>query len=386
MNIRNVLMNDLRESILYPIEILRKDSQEIRNFVMNRLAITNCKRILLSYPLLVLLLLQNVFILSTQNTVSSDLSSYVLTGIIFAFSTIYCSIIIWIIYLNNIDNQKELWKCKILHRTYWPLFIATMFPMSFMTLQKCNRGYLFVGTILFICLVPLYHIVEYLLTATVSIIAIYLGMHKCGYSFADNNVLFHALIALIIVSYFAQISQRNSAVFKEYISSTAFFDPLTKLLNRRGAERFLEVETKKMIATSQISLFMIDIDYFKKYNDAFGHDAGDECLKSVAKCIRDTLHEHTKLLIRQGGEEFTVILPNTDSQKAFELAEQLRTAVYSLGIATACQMVAPVVTISMGVATVAYSTNFSIETLMKKADDALYRAKEAGRNQVMLAE
>ena len=200
----------------------------------------------------------------------------------------------------------------------------------------------------------------------------------------DNNVLYYALISMMLIGCFSQISQRNSIAFKEYIGVTTFYDPLTGLLNRRGANRFLEVETKKLNSDSPISLLMIDIDYFKKYNDAFGHDEGDECLKAVSGCIKNSLGKETKLLIRQGGEEFLIILPDVDTQKALECGETLNKAVYDLGLTTAYQEVAPVVTISVGVATTNYTKDFSLDALMKEADNALYRAKELGRNQVVI--
>lgn len=386
MKVKNILINDFRESLLYPTEMLLKDSHEIRKYVTNRIAITNCKRILLSYPLLFVLLVHNLLFISSKAFTNIEYTVALLSGGMIAISTIYCAIIIWIIYLNDVANEKQLWKCKILHRSYWLLFTLLMFSMSFFMIYGYNRGIPFILSLLFLCLFPLYDILEYILTFVISIASIYIGMYHCGYALQDNNILFYALIALVIVSYFTQISQRNSVVLKEYISSISFLDPLTGLLNRRGASRYFEIEQKRMAPNSAISLFMIDIDFFKKYNDSFGHDAGDECLKAVAGCIRETLHTHTKLLVRQGGEEFLVILPNIDSQAASVLAETLRTAVYNLGLTTACQTVAPVITISMGVATTSYNSNFSIETLMKNADDALYRAKENGRNQVITFE
>lgn len=384
MKVQKILLNDLRESLIYPTEILLNDSRDIRKYVKAHIAITNCKRILLIYPLLLILLAHNIIFASKCNRELVATSIIALSAAMVVISTLFCMAIIWTVYINRIDNNEELWKFKLFARTYLFLFLIIMYAISFLYIYRFDYGTPFVITVLLLCLFPIYGLIEYIITSVLSISTIYIAMYHYGYYETDNNVLFYSLISLMIVGLFAQIAQQNNIVFKEYIGTTTFYDPLTGLLNRRGANRFLEVETKKLNSDSPISLLMIDIDYFKKYNDAFGHDEGDECLKAVSGCIKNSLGKETKLLIRQGGEEFLIILPDVDTQKALECGETLNKAVYDLGLTTAYQEVAPVVTISVGVATTNYTKDFSLDALMKEADNALYRAKELGRNQVVI--
>ncbi len=128
---------------------------------------------------------------------------------------------------------------------------------------------------------------------------------------------------------------------------------------------------------------MLDIDYFKRFNDALGHQQGDGCLREVAASLRAGLKRDSDLVARYGGEEFAVILPETGPEGALQVADRLRTQVEALGIPHPTSGVYPQVTISLGVAT-AYPSRGGGSTadLITSADRALYEAKEGGRNQV----
>jgi diguanylate cyclase (GGDEF)-like protein len=128
---------------------------------------------------------------------------------------------------------------------------------------------------------------------------------------------------------------------------------------------------------------MCDIDHFKRYNDTYGHAAGDDCLKKVANTIAGTLNRPADFCARYGGEEFIIILPDTIETSALHIAEQIRKAIESLGITHDKSLPLKVVTLSLGVATMETGTVFSDEELVKHADDALYQAKKNGRNQLV---
>jgi diguanylate cyclase (GGDEF)-like protein/PAS domain S-box-containing protein len=160
-------------------------------------------------------------------------------------------------------------------------------------------------------------------------------------------------------------------------------DGLTLLANRRSFDEALEREWHRATRHGDpVSLIMADIDHFKAYNDLHGHVAGDICLQQVAAAIAAGVKLEGALVARYGGEEFAVILPRTDEAAAQEIAENLRRRVESLGIAHTGNPNGGRLTISMGISTRTPPQAADFIGLMQSADQALYRAKEAGRNAV----
>ncbi|MBW0146163.1 CHASE domain-containing protein [Marinobacter arenosus] len=191
-------------------------------------------------------------------------------------------------------------------------------------------------------------------------------------------------LACLIVSYFV-ISVRKNAELTEAkteLERISFTDALTGLANRRHFDIYLEREYRRAIRQgSALSLVMIDIDHFKEYNDEYGHPAGDACLKKVADCLRQVVHRPADLVARYGGEEFSIVLPNTETPKEF--GEFCRRAVEALGIPHKASSAANVVTISVGISTLTPETwQQNLTDLLHRADEALYQAKETGRNWV----
>jgi diguanylate cyclase (GGDEF)-like protein len=159
-------------------------------------------------------------------------------------------------------------------------------------------------------------------------------------------------------------------------------DPLTGIANRRRFEETLAREWRRATRDElSLSLVMIDIDAFKAFNDAHGHQVGDQCLRRVATEIREALTRPGDLVARYGGEEFAAILPSTPARGAHAVAEMLRSRVESLATPHS-GATSGVVTISLGVATASPGAASSPETLVAAADEALYRAKRAGKNRV----
>lgn len=162
----------------------------------------------------------------------------------------------------------------------------------------------------------------------------------------------------------------------------ALTDPLTGTFNRRT---FLELGAKEIARTRRakgsLSLLMLDLDLFKRVNDQYGHQAGDEALKLVVKALQGCLRRED-LLVRYGGEEFCVLLPDVSLDHAALLAERARAAVELAGLSWRGQRIP--LTISIGVALLMSATEESIEQLVSRADEALYSAKSAGRNRVVV--
>lgn len=164
-------------------------------------------------------------------------------------------------------------------------------------------------------------------------------------------------------------------------------DGLTGISNRRQFDETLLREWRRLGRQGRpLSMLLCDVDFFKQFNDGYGHQVGDECLKAVARTLRDTLRRPADLVARYGGEEFAVILPDTEITGALQVAEAMRSAVEGLNITHRYSKGASVVTISIGVASTTPSrTGSDSSALLKRADDALYRAKQAGRNRIAAA-
>ena len=172
----------------------------------------------------------------------------------------------------------------------------------------------------------------------------------------------------------------------EELQHLANSDGLTSVGNRRSFEKFLTSEWHRAIRfKTEISLILLDIDHFKLFNDTYGHQAGDECLKKVATALAQTIHRPTDFVARFGGEEFAIILGGTDAEGAFNIAAQVLENLKTLNIPHAASKTCDRLTVSIGVATTFADFETTEIELIKSADKALYKAKENGRNQVMVS-
>ncbi len=172
---------------------------------------------------------------------------------------------------------------------------------------------------------------------------------------------------------------------RDFLKKLTNIDGLTGISNRRHFDWMLETEWQRATRASEfLALLMIDIDFFKRYNDNYGHAAGDDCLREVARALRKFPRRSSDHVARYGGEEFAIILPDTDARGAAIAAGRLKDGIESLKIEHVRSPIADHVTISLGAAAISPPRNNTppVITLIRAADEALYEAKAAGRNRM----
>jgi diguanylate cyclase (GGDEF)-like protein len=215
------------------------------------------------------------------------------------------------------------------------------------------------------------------------VFATYFGQHFADLTdeiYFENKSLsrgFWLAATLIISTYFGNFFQSKNRELTQRLESQASHDALTSVLNRRGFNtdflRELELAKRQHIP---LSILMVDIDFFKKVNDQYGHDTGDECLIGVAECLQKNIRI-SDVVARFGGEEFILLLPNTSLKSAAEIAEKLRLAIANKEFGEAQIHL----TVTLGVAGLSHPDDSPLD-IIKRADAALYQGKHNGRNRV----
>ena len=173
---------------------------------------------------------------------------------------------------------------------------------------------------------------------------------------------------------------------REFLEDISCRDGLTGIFNRRRFDEYLKQAWEVSCSEqSSLAIILIDVDYFKLFNDNYGHQEGDECLKNISITLANSLKRKIDLVARYGGEEFGCILPKTDIHGAVRVAEKFRENILSLQIPHAYSKASGYVTISQGVSATSPEKKRLQESLIKSADEALYRAKTGGRNEIKIS-
>ncbi|MBQ4833765.1 sensor domain-containing diguanylate cyclase [Pseudoalteromonas sp. MMG010] len=212
-----------------------------------------------------------------------------------------------------------------------------------------------------------------------------------SHRWTETDLLRLKLVGEMIVSAFKKITyqtkleqtQQQLITANQNLSQLVNTDGLTNIANRRGLDQALNSEIQRCIrAKKPISLIMCDIDFFKDYNDHFGHQQGDKALIKVAKALKNLCKREGDLAARYGGEEFAIILPDTNSTQCYQFCEMVRKAIIQLNIAHPNSSVMNSLTLSLGFCSTLASKGLSSKTLLQNADKALYQAKNNGRNTI----
>ena len=202
-----------------------------------------------------------------------------------------------------------------------------------------------------------------------------------GWYISRLSILLAATAVLFVLLFQTANIYAQLAITAERLRNESLTDALTGLANRRRFDQhFALVLREAMRETRPVALLMLDIDNFKTYNDTYGHQAGDECLRTIASIVQNNVGRARDLAARTGGEELAVIMPESDLMGALAVAERVRAAVEAAAIAQGRGAVHPIVTVSIGVTATLDPRSSSIEGLISAADEALYRAKSTGRN------
>lgn len=194
-----------------------------------------------------------------------------------------------------------------------------------------------------------------------------------------------------LVGFMFDISERKKTEeelvrLHKKLEELSYTDSLTGIANRRMFDSILAVEWENARRKRQpLSLILLDIDYFKQYNDHYGHIRGDECLKQVAQAVTSAATRAKDFIARFGGEEFVLVLPETDAEAAKKLAERCRGLIFKQQIPHERSTAGQVLTVSIGVGTIIPTTNDSPVAFIEAVDQQLYRAKQSGRNCVKYA-
>lgn len=184
-----------------------------------------------------------------------------------------------------------------------------------------------------------------------------------------------------------EITQKEISDQAQLLEELSLLDPLTGLANRRYLNRILEAEWTLAIKQQEpISIIMLDIDYFKNYNDSLGHISGDSCLQSIAVALKSITNNHSEIAARYGGEEFLLVFPQTNKEKAEEIANLILHNIKNLEIKHPDSPICTNITVSLGVVTTIPNPDDLLRDFIEEADKKLYDAKKLGRNQYQISQ
>lgn len=262
-------------------------------------------------------------------------------------------------------------------------------PTAMMTVNETNET--LPGTLLYDRRQLVGHLFEGLFELFVQVVENCTVMNKEHY-YREDNSWFH-IVAVKLNDGFA-MTFRDITEYKqmeislkevnEELQRQANIDSLTQIFNRRRFDEYLAQEWLRCSREkSNLALILCDVDYFKAYNDAYGHQSGDRCLRKVAQAMESVIKRPADLVFRYGGEEFAVILPSTSWEGALLVAEEVKEAIAKLEIPHTLSQVNDYVTLSMGVTSIVPSKALQTQTLIETADIALYEAKALGRDRII---
>lgn len=277
---------------------------------------------------------------------------------------------------------------SIVYKLYYALTILLLVVLSVLEHRQSGSLILLVGTMAYYVFIPALSRKEQKVSAyAIMVIAVMycILIFDMGVRFVvDAAIVF---VSAVILGSYSQDNMRYKEKLKSELKEKTIsseHDALTGLMNRWGLEKQIEYLWPYCARTnSPVGIIEIDIDFFKKYNDKFGHPEGDKCLQKVANAIHDSARRSSDIAVRTGGEEFLVFVQNMTEKEIIKFALMIRDKVAELKIPHACDAVSKYVTVSMGAAYTYPNEKNNFQQLYEEADQALYKAKDNGRNCVV---
>lgn len=352
--------------------------QEIERIQQQRVK-TNLNWIMLSNVLLILFQIVN-FVMSGKS--HGSFSIYFQIGAV-CIVAVCLAASGWVLAILRNKNDESIF-CRSKN---WFIviyyFLISFLILGFSVVDLLERGALnnFWALVVYLGVIPLLEIRE---SAPLFGVSLLMQVAALLLAHAPNNHL-HQCVMLMIGAFVVNqvffnsfLSTQISRIRLETISN---MDYLTELLNRRGMSHWVDTHGEAL-RDKQVACGFIDIDYFKAYNDAYGHLEGDDCLKKISDMVRSFFHQEDTMICRYGGEEILVILPGLDYIQAGRRFDALRASIRKADIPFAASPLLDSVTVSIGYAAQDSFDPQELRELIRRADDALYTAKNLGRNRV----
>lgn len=349
-------------------------------FFKKKLVQVNLRRVLLmSFILSLFLPLALIF---TAFFPYKGEGEYLYYGLLVGYEII--SICFSIFLINRIRMKNYNFYDVIIH-CYWGLFACFFMGISILNINNYQSVVTYCFMLVLLGLVPLLSLYEALFYLFIQGFSLFIIKESTYLEIRQLLTLFLFMVVIFIIS--RHLYQQTVLIMRmrkkmTVVRKSAEEDPLTGLLNRRGFEKSLEHILPYCIRNRRrISLLIIDIDNFKKYNDAYGHPAGDQCINKIASTIRKTAKRNTDISARFGGEEFVVFIHGTKELDSIALADKIRSNIEALRIKHGT--IGTYVTVSVGVGSLIPKDMNCINDLYSDADKSLYQAKKHGRNIVV---
>lgn len=294
----------------------------------------------------------------------------------------------FLIYIFFKKRNCSLLKSR-LFKIFWLVFPFTMMPFYISDIHNSDFP---LNLLISLALIAVYPIIS--LKYTVAIFVINISLNLVLFLIYRPELSYFVYSIVIILSTFFI----STTIHGKYIdlltelNKSSTYDGLSKVLNKNaGYQRASNMYEMCKRMNHSICVYMLDIDYFKTYNDTFGHPAGDEVIRQVADCIKSTFARNQDITCRYGGEEFLICCSNSNIQDYETMANTLLDKIFDLRIEAGTNLVAPYVTASIGLSYYSFDNNSnkadpSLDDVIKNADSALYKAKSLGRNQVFVME
>lgn len=340
---------------------------------------SNVWRMLVPLPIIVAMQVQNLYLFYEGSPAVTTPYIHYLAWIMLAVCAFFAVHIALLLRGKIRSPRAEEW----LTVSFWGVFIVCMMFFSLSELQSKHTSYNFFVTLLAVAVIPLFDAFQVmgLLTASTTVyLLIARGIFRDPF---HVQVVTCMEIADVVISQMIYIGAKNSFILRMRLKEQSERDVLTGLLNRRGMEdRLIGMRGVSAGTGVPIGVMMIDVDYFKNFNDTYGHVYGDYCLKKIADFIKGYVGEKGGIAVRYGGEEVAVYVPATDMEVLLRYAGEIKDRVHAMEMSTNEAGGTAHITVSVGVDLYVDGQDDTTAQALNRADKSLYIAKEDGRDRV----